>query len=158
MTLLKLKIIRKNFSNYYRHRKNTRQRRTKMKYYCIGNKIRLARTLYSHNIFENLSLIDTPRALCKLPVTQDAMRAAFENTKELILCKNLEDAKKLRLANTTIGNTSTPEAFKSAIAFGYPLDDHAIYEVEVTIDISNRFINLKTVSNIELKDLISADL
>lgn len=128
-----------------------------MKYYCIGNKIKLANTSYSHSIFENLSFTDAP-ALCKIPVTQEAMQAAFKETKELILCKNLEDAKKLRLANTTIGNASTPEALKTAIAFGYPLDDHAIYEIDVTIDIDKYFFNLKTASNSELRDLIAADM
>lgn len=129
-----------------------------MKYYCTGKPIPLVKLGYSSNLFANLPLIGTP-VFGKLSITENKMRAAFEQSHDLIMCKSLEDAKALRNSKIIIGNTNVEPAFiKGAIATGYPLHDFAIYEVEVDDNHKLDFSKLTEVTDDQLKNLVSQDV
>lgn len=129
-----------------------------MKYYCVGRAIALVKLQHSANFFENLPVIGTP-IYGRMPVTQAKIQDAFENSEELVFCKSLEDANKLRHSKITVGNTNvTPEFFKGAIAQGSPLSDYAIYEVEVDENIEGNFTKLNEQSIEQLEALVSNDL
>jgi hypothetical protein len=90
----------------------------------------------------------------KSKVTADKLQTAFDGSEQLILCKSLDDAKALRMAKIVIANTA-PEFVKGAIAQGYALADHGIYEVNIEQDIGEKFVKLKHKNNHELQGLVS---
>lgn len=129
-----------------------------MKYYCLGNRrislIKLG-TCSSNSFWDYAIPI-----YGKLPVTQLKMRNAFDQSEELILCKNIEDAKMLRYAKIEAHTNITPEFVRGAIAKGYPLGDYAIYEIEVDDNLNANlpFIKLADAPLEQLRNLVSQQL
>jgi len=107
-----------------------------MKYYCIGNGIGLIKLAYSPNFLRNLPVIGTP-VNSNIPVTQDRMADAFNQSEKLVLCESLEDANKLRLAKLTLGGILINPTFQRSLSF--LIRDFPIYEVEVDDDIAGKF-------------------
>ncbi|MDP3560663.1 MAG: hypothetical protein Q8R83_00585 [Legionellaceae bacterium] len=127
-----------------------------MKYYCIGNGIKLAELHVPTLLSGNLHLRGEPKYR-KLPLTPDRMLEAFEHSEELVFCKSLEDANKLRHSKIIVGY-SNANFFAEAVAPGYPLSDLAIYEVEVDENIEGNFTNLNETSGEQLKKLVAPHL
>ena len=125
-------------------------------FYCIANPVGLVKLTYTPGVIGALDNLRHP-IFSKLKVTGDKLQTAFDGSEQLILCKSLNDAKALRMAKIVIGNTA-PEFVKGAIAQGYPLADHGIYEVDVEQDIGEKFVKLKHKNNHELQGLVSENL
>ena len=126
-----------------------------MKYYCLGNAIPIIKLSYSGNFIDDYT---TP-VFGKLPVTQEKMQHAFDQSTTLILCKTLEAANALRQTKIVPAYTNmTSDFIKHAVAEGYPLNDYAIYEIEVDDAIKIDFNPLRDTDVTQLEQFTSFDL
>lgn len=107
-----------------------------MKFYCIGNPIDIVKTKHSASFWDNMHVIGTPIGGV-IKITPAIMHNAFNASQELTLCKNLADAKLLRLARIKTRSADVDESLLvGAIAAGFPLQDYVIYEVEIDDKVS----------------------
>lgn len=127
-----------------------------MKYYCIGNSIAIVKTTYSDKLFDNLPITGT-LMFGKLPVTQTKMETTFNDTNELVICKTLDDAMKIRTAKIEPLNIKA-DYIQGAIAEGYPLVDYAIYEIDVDDNITIDFTDLKTMKDDQIRKIVNSNL
>jgi len=102
-----------------------------MKFYTLGHPIELIKTKYSNGFFDNLPVIGTPLGGV-MKISPVMMHEAWAKSDELILTKNLDDAKLLRLFK--VSTSSAPidmDLIQAGYASGYPLNDYIIYEIEI---------------------------
>lgn len=118
-----------------------------MKYFCLAKSFPLVKLAYSHRFIDNLPCIGTPM-FGKFKVTKSNLNRTYNQSDDLIICKTLEDAKKLRLAKIEHSDVS-PEFNKGAIAKGYPLGDYGIYEIETNTQVNFNKLNTLPISQLE---------
>ena len=118
-------------------------------YYCLGNPINCITPSSSHGFFNAPTLKG---------ISPAKMEQAFEESKTLILCHNLEDAKALRAVNIVVNTKQITTAFyHKNLAEGYPLWDYVIYEIVVK-NVTPVFHELRTATKDALEYLVNRDI
>lgn len=127
-----------------------------MRFFCLGKPLPLINLGYAHRFFDIPSVIMTP-LFGKLPVNQRVMRNAFNESEELILCRNIYDAIELRFTRVCLSNKVDYRFRKLAVAKGYPLADFAIYEIEADKHFYESFTRMEDYSLDALYEILSPD-